>query len=569
MAPVRAIPGAWLLFACSLSAILPALFTAGCRGEDPDVVAEVAGRAISSVEFRTRYAAYLSGTSSRDNILLRKKILENMINEALIFDDLHRTGMDADSAAVARMTQVRNEALVMGYARHISLDTMAVTEKELEDEFRRSRSKVKARYLYAKTEDEAWRLKERVERGATFDSLAREVFQDPGLANNGGDLGYFGWGEMEPALEEAAFSLPVGGISDPLKMKIGFGIVRVDDRIEAPLASEQDYAAAKEKLTQSVRRRKVLSLLTGATRQIGEELSPRFNEPVVTALFGRLRADSGVSPPVRLPEVSAPADTLAARPFMTFTGGSWNAGEFLRKLAGTTERERKKVTTIEDLKTVATGLATREVLLERAGAAGLAADSDVVRQVRRVGDEYFLRRWASSVQDTVGSRGWDEAELMHYFKEHADQYAIPPEVNVGEILVRTEAEARSVFRALKKGANFAGLARTKSIRLWAAKRGGELGFGTKSSFGILGDKFFNAGEGDVVGPERVDPYYGVFKILAKRTGRPMTFSEARDAVIRGLLFLKKQEAFQQAVARLRTRPGTTVHEHVLADIVIN
>jgi parvulin-like peptidyl-prolyl isomerase len=549
--------------------LICALQFGGCRRQDPNAVAEVPGRVITSDEFRERYRAYLSSTSSRDNILLRKKILENMINEALIFDDLHRNGMDSDSSAVARLTQVNNEALLMGYARHISLDTMTVTEKELQDEFRRSRSKVRAHYLYAKSEEDAWRLKEMVERGSTFESLARDVFQDPGLANNGGDLGYFGWGEMEPALEDVAFSLSVGSVSDPVKMKIGYAIVRVDDRVEAPLASENDYAAAKEKLLKSVRRRMVLSLLTTAASQIGQELAPVFNELAVAALYARTRSDSNGASRRLLPEEAAASDTLATRPFMTFKGGSWNVGEFIRKMAQTTERERRRVKSVEDLKTVAAGLATREILLDRARSSDLMHDSDVIRQVKRVGDEYFLRRWASSVQDTVGSHGWNEDELKAYFREHRDQYALPPEINVGEILVRTEREARTVLKQIQRGMKFSELAKAKSIRLWAAKRGGELGFGTKSSYGILGEKFFKAKAGDLIGPERVDPYYGVFKIFATRGGRPMTFDEARDRVIKSLTFVRKQEVFQRAVAHIRSRGEITVHEDVLATIVVN
>src|SRR2546426_12796479 len=105
-------------------------------------------------------------------------------------------------------------------------------------------------------------------------------------------------------------------------------------------------------------------------------------------------------------------------------------------------RERKKVKTADHLKTLAAGLATREVLLERARAGGLEGDSDVVNQVKRVGDEYFLRRWSSSVQETVGRAGWDEQELMKNFEEHRADHVLPPEVNVGEILARTKEEAR-------------------------------------------------------------------------------------------------------------------------------
>ncbi|HYQ86657.1 MAG TPA: peptidylprolyl isomerase [Bacteroidota bacterium] len=554
-----------------MAGFLSAVLLAGCHRQTNAIVAEVGDRFITADQFRIRYAAYLSVISSRDNILLRKKVLDNMINETLIFEDLHRSGMDADSAAISRMTQVRNEALVMGYARQISLDTMTIGEAELGEEFRRFKTKVKARYLYGKSEEEAWKLKDRIERGATFESLAREVFEDPGLANNGGDLGLFGWGEMEPGLEEAAYSLRIGQVSEPIKLKIGYGIVRVDDRIEQPITSEFDYSQAKEKLEQAVRKRKVLRLLTDATSAIGSELSPTFNEPAVTAVFARWWQSVVADDPPKYPEEAQvhPEVSLAAMPFMKFSRGSWTVGDFLGRLAQTTTRERKRVKTADDLKTVATGLATREVLLERAHAAGLEEDSDVVNQVKRVGDEYYLRRWASSIQDTVGRAGWDEGELMKYFEEHRAEHVLPPEVNIGEILVRTESEARVTRKRIDEEGGFSDLARKKSIRLWAAKRGGELGFGTKATFGVLGDTFLNAKIGEVIGPQRVDPYYGIFKILAKRDGRLKTFGESRDEIIRSLAFLRKQEAFKRAVDQLRSRTDIRIHENVLADIMIN
>ncbi len=545
------------------------LLPCGCGRQDAGAVAVVLGKPISADEFRIRYAAYLSITSSRDNILLRKKILGNMVNEALIFDEIHRTGMDADSAALQRMGQIRDEALLMGYARHITLDTMKVSEQDLREEFRRFKTRVRARYLYAKSEEEAWRLKERIDKGATFESLAREVFEDPGLANNGGDLGYFGWGEMEPALEDAAFSMAVEEVSEPVKMRIGFSIIKVEGRVEEPLLSESDYVNAKEKLEQSVKRRKVVHLLTSATQEIARDLSITFDEPTLGELYKRWGADSASSGSIISSESPRIPDTLSAKTLMRVGGNPWSVADFARGLkTAATMHARKRVKSPEDLRTVAIGLAARGVLLERAHASGLERDTDVVTQVKRVGDEYFLKRWSSSVQDTVGRHGWSERDMMSYFREHRDLYAYPPEVNVAEILVRTEKEGAEMMKLVRAGADFATLARKRSIRLWAARKGGELGFGTRSSFGMLGENFFNAKPGDLIGPEHVEPYYGVFKILARREGRPMTFDESREEVSKSLSFLRKQQVVKDAVDRLRAQSRVEIHEDLLADLMI-
>lgn len=68
----------------------------------------------------------------------------------------------------------------------------------------------------------------RVTRGEDFAALAGEFSDDPGSKDNGGALGVFGKGQMVPEFETAAFSLPVGGISKPVKTSYGWHIIRTD-----------------------------------------------------------------------------------------------------------------------------------------------------------------------------------------------------------------------------------------------------------------------------------------------------------------------------------------------------
>ena len=69
--------------------------------------------------------------------------------------------------------------------------------------------------------------------GADFVAAAAEHSEDEGTAEAGGDLGFFPPGRMMPPLEEAAFSLPIGELSDPVRTELGFHILRVEERMEA------------------------------------------------------------------------------------------------------------------------------------------------------------------------------------------------------------------------------------------------------------------------------------------------------------------------------------------------
>ena len=78
-----------------------------------------------------------------------------------------------------------------------------------------------------------------LQNGADFATLAKQDSEDTATAQQGGDLGYFPRGQMVAPFEEAAFSLPVGQLSDLVRTPFGWHVIRVEDKREAetkPLA---------------------------------------------------------------------------------------------------------------------------------------------------------------------------------------------------------------------------------------------------------------------------------------------------------------------------------------------
>ena len=78
------------------------------------------------------------------------------------------------------------------------------------------------------------KVKAELENGADFSALALAHSDDPSAKINKGDLGYFTGLQMIPQFEEAAYSLPLGNISDPVLTDFGYHIIQVKDRKANP-----------------------------------------------------------------------------------------------------------------------------------------------------------------------------------------------------------------------------------------------------------------------------------------------------------------------------------------------
>ncbi len=98
----------------------------------------------------------------------------------------------------------------------------AVAQFEPEEELR-------ARHILLETEDEAQAVIDELDGGADFATLAQERSTGPSAAN-GGDLGFFGRGQMVPAFEEAVFALDVGSYSaEPVETRFGWHVILVEE----------------------------------------------------------------------------------------------------------------------------------------------------------------------------------------------------------------------------------------------------------------------------------------------------------------------------------------------------
>lgn len=206
------------------------------------LAAIVNGWAVTQAEYEAELALYRSTQPAEDDdgAAARQQVLDNLINEALLARAAQQAGFVLDDAAVqARLDQL---AAQLGGLQLLAdwMGTHGYDDETFRWALRRSMAaawmrdqivtdvpvvaeQIHARQILLYNSDEANVVLLQLKNGASFSDLAFQF--DP---TAGGDLGWFPRGYLvDPAVEEAAFSLAADQISEVIASPLGYHIIQV------------------------------------------------------------------------------------------------------------------------------------------------------------------------------------------------------------------------------------------------------------------------------------------------------------------------------------------------------
>lgn len=528
-----------------------------------DFVAKFDSIEISEKEFSERMKKYLDKTGTKDNILLRKQVLQNMINEKLIIRNLQSRNLDNDSISFQNKSIIKNQILINEFVKKILLDTLKVSEEEILNEFKKGNTNLRVRYLYSSTFEGAMELKSRLLKGEKFQNLSKEIFLDPALAKNGGDLGFIKHGEMEKSFDEVAFATEVGKISNPFKIKLGFAILKVEDRNEQNLFSQFDFEKMRTDLSNKVLENKIDKSINNYSSKIAENLKIKFDENIIDQLFLK-HFNFNNSEIEKINNVKELPDSSKVA---YFNGSNMVIKEFLLYYSVSSQRQKNRITSKENLKEFITGLIVRENILQSANEKNLLSNPDAILEYENAIQNYYLMRWKQEIEKNISSIKISDSELKKIYNENPIYH--PAEINVSEILLSDKSKIAEVNLKLKKGISFEKLAKEYSIRLWSAENGGVLGFGTKDKFGPIFDTLYNLKKGIVIGPISVPPYFGFYKLIEKKSPIKKSFNEVKQNIKTNILQEKIKEKFVLNLQNLHLNLRVEINNDLLQNIILN
>ena len=174
-----------------------------------------------------------------------QQIASNLLVRRVLAAEAERDGLNQDPIIAAALTVARDH--ILSDARLLRLDAQNAPTEAAVDNYARSVYQANSsrfekpaqthahHILLANTGPEslkkAQELLAQLRAGASFEELAKANSVDPGSAARGGDLGFFGAGQMVRPFEDAVNALgKPGDLSEPVESQFGYHIIRLDER---------------------------------------------------------------------------------------------------------------------------------------------------------------------------------------------------------------------------------------------------------------------------------------------------------------------------------------------------
>jgi len=362
----------------------------------------------------------------------------------------------------------------------------------------------------------------------------------------------------------------------PIQSRLGYHVIQLVHRTESLLQTENDYQARKETLKKIITRRREAVLAREYLNSLAKNEQSGIIGSALTRLARTTReivaSESAESPVPVYQQVYLIESRIGEMKDIEIVRGASSRltiGELLVLMKKLPPTERFDLSTTGS---VTRGVATlvRDGFLAREGyALGLQTRPEVQEELSRRRDEIAGTMMRRMVLDTVQV---SVAFARAYLDANRQHYQIPEKIRVREVMVREKPMADSLYSLIISGSDtLEDLAIKHSVREWARKNGGDLGFFSRGAFGSLGERAFGSSTGVLNGPvpillTGVVSGYSVYRVLDRIDASIPSYSEIEERVYDDAFRSRKTDVLETFLADVRKRHPVRVYDDVLAAI---
>ena len=272
--------------------------------EKGEVVATYKGREITSTDL----VRELERLPAPSRVYLtqperRRQFVENLVMNDLLFREGQQAGLEKDPEVERQVADLRKRLVVQRVMRQYQTPP-TISDDEVRAYYDAnptlySTTQVAASHILVKDEETAKQIRAELETNPDrFAALATEKSTDAGSAKKGGELGLFGQGRMVPEFDKAAFSLQPGQISQPVKTRYGYHIIRVTERQEG---ERKPFDQVKEQIRMTLRNQRLQEQVDGHFAELKKDADMKIDEEALARVTIPTGPGPGGMPPLGTP----------------------------------------------------------------------------------------------------------------------------------------------------------------------------------------------------------------------------------------------------------------------------
>lgn len=233
--PFRSAMTRGVLAAALIAAASPSFAQTTETGEADVVVAVVNGAPVYREELVEMFRQQVPPQMQQMGLMpFYDTLLDRLIGFKVLAEEGRAAGLADDPEVTEQVAQIEEQIIRIVQLRR--LIEAELTDAKIEEAYQAyvaenpPKEEVRARHILVETEAEANEIIVLLQAGGDFEGLAKERSTGPS-GPEGGDLGYFGRGQMVAEFQDAAFALEKGAFSQaPVQTQYGWHVIKVEDK---------------------------------------------------------------------------------------------------------------------------------------------------------------------------------------------------------------------------------------------------------------------------------------------------------------------------------------------------
>lgn len=546
-----------------------AIVMTSCTATDDRIVAQVGDYELTVGKIKSEYAAISRHARPMLQTLEEKEAFaRDIVAKEIVRIEAEKAGFGSlPEVVLAREIEVQNRAW-QGFFEEEIRSKVRITEEDMRELYDRQTHAYHIAWIFTRSKGMAEKALAEIKGGRPFGEVAGIYSIDPS-GKQGGDIGFRSLGGMPAEVEDSFKFMSPGEVSDVIPFDDYFVVIKFLEKQER---GETDFESSKVGLEATLMSRKITDRQKQLAVAYREKHNASYRDDVIDLIVERTRAANPRenSPAGGLPQFSDEELNLIAA---SSDAGEWSVGKYLERVTAMRDVSRPSYgVDAEFVRSLLRDYMMGEIWVLEAIDLGYGERDEVIQAADREYERVMVTAFHDSLVKDVTI---DEEDVRAFYDEHREEFMSEPAYNLAVIMTETREEAQEIWSELEAGANFAGLARAKSIDPRTKDRGGEIDEAIMSRslqrFPDVHDAIYEMEAGEYSKPILTPPTWGpegymVVKLLKMEGPKQIGFEDIKAPLWDRVLEMEQDKAFAAWLSEKADAAGVSVNSDALAGV---